>query len=432
MGIVKKKNNNKSLQKTDKKPLSPKTKLIIAIASFLSVVLVFGMVLGISVLIKNKNAVARYGTVRADRGVVSYLVSSAKRDFIADIARAHGISAVGQDTPEFWNETVLEGRPLSEHLTEYVEEFVRDVIAGAYLFDRYASLSRSERTAIKRGALEMLEAVAEGNESLFNKKTAEMGFDFSDVVAATELLFKYERARAKIYGSNGEVLSSGSYLNECDEYYSTYTHALFIFIRTDDEFELDENGNRVPGDDGNDKLLPLDPSETEKRLADVQSIMEAIDSFEDGTDAQMTPVYFDSMLKKYSYDYASDSKGYYFTDGGESGIYSKFTKDFYEGYPEVVEAALSMSKNSYKCIELEDSYCVIYKTENENYAYTYPAYSDFFEDFYVNASYYLYDASLDAAAPMVVLDEEKYNKIDPVLLPYNSVYRVRVELDGNS
>jgi hypothetical protein len=117
------------------------------------------------------------------------------------------------------------------------------------------------REEIDRQIEETLSYRAGGSKAEFNKKTEAMGFDFSDFCEAQEILYKAERAGVAIYGENGEVLASDSYLGLCNNYLKNhYSHVKLLFIRTRDDFAVDEDGNRIEGDEG-DELRDLTEAE---------------------------------------------------------------------------------------------------------------------------------------------------------------------------
>ena len=403
-----------------KRSANKRKPLIILISVFVGAVICFGAVFGIIAAVKNKRAVMKYGNIYLTEGVANYLAATNKTYFI----RRLGMEIT--DSPEFWDRDSGDGRTYGEILRADTEAYIKEVVAANYLFDRYSSLTSAEKSAIKKAASDRIDLIYDGDMDKFNEEASKMGFDYSDFVEGTKMLYKYEKARAAIYGQDGEVLSNGGYYSECDKYYEFYSHVKLLFIRTESEFVTDEDGNRIDGPDGKHQTEELSSAEKTKRLEDIAAIDAAIEALKSGGNMQMTPQMFDSYLEKYSYDYELSLGGYYFSP------YSSYT-DLYltqqEGLPsyaDIANAALEAELYEYVRIEHEDGICYLYKYDREQYAYAIDSYSEFFEDFYSLASYYLYYENLKAISGEVEV-REKFGRIDPVSLPYNTYIIASVE-----
>ena len=406
--------NNKTKVRAKVRPLR------VLIIVFLSLVLCFGAVFGIIAAVRNAKAVMKYGSVYLSEGVASYLAATYKTSFIK------GLGIDVYDSPEFWEREFRDGVSYGELLREETESYIRQVVAGTYLFDRYTSLTRDEKKAIKRAAEEKLDYLYNSDKNAFNESAGSMGFDYSDFEEATEMLYKYSRARSAIYGSEGEVLSSSAaYYGQCDRYYEKYSHVKLLFIRTETEYVTDENGNRVT-ENGKDKTEPLNSADRAQRLADISAIATAIEALKTGENMQMTPLLFDTYLEKYSYDDEFDKGGYYFApDSAYTALYLNNPEGITD-YKAIAKTALEMEEGEYAKVQYNDGICYIYKYEREERAYTISRYSEFFEDFYSLAADYLYYENLKVIASEVDVREKFYN-IDPALIPKNAYVIAKVE-----
>lgn len=404
-----------------KKSLDKKRLLIVLVSVFVGAVVLFGAVFGIIAAVRNARAAMKYRSTYLSAGVASYLASTYKTDFIK------GLGIEVTDTPDFWNSEYKDGISYADTLRQETERYIRNVVAGSYLFDRYATLTSYERAAIKNAAEERLDYLYNGDKNKFNSDTSMMGFDYSDFLDATEMLYKYGRARNAIYGDNGEVLTAAAYYRECDKYYKQYSHVKLLFIRTESEFVTDENGNRVT-ENGKDKTEPLNSFEKAERLGDIADIAAAIDALKSGENMQMTPLLFDTYLEKYSYDIEFDRGGYYFAPDSEYTSLFINNPDGIDDYKEIALTALSMEEGEYEKVQYGDGICYIYKYEREAGAYAFGRYSDFFSDFYSLAADYLYFENLNAISEEVEI-RDKFRAIDPVNLPYNTYITARVEVN---
>ncbi len=418
----------KSSQNNEIKSTRVRKIIPIVICSMLAAVLIFGAALGIATALREANSVVSYNGVTVDRGVASYLISTYKATYISSL-RASGVFVT--DAPFFW-EKVAEGysdTTYGDLLRRECERYVRSVAVCAYLFDRYSSLDGAAREWIDKNVEEVLDYKADGSVKKFNELSADMGFDYDDFRAATELLYKAERARSAIYGEGGVGLSSAAGSADCEKYLATYSRVRIIYIRLNDRFELDENGNRIT-EDGQDKKVALTDEERDARWADIAAIKASIAALKDNTDGQMSVEYFNSFYynsdgtSRYNDDPDNALGGYYFNES------SSFTGEFAEYYPEAVDTALSMQVGDFDVVGSYDkdgaleSVLVLYKCEVEPYAYAVSANDIFFGDFFNNASVYLFEKQLDSLVGDVNV-KDTYRDIDPTRLEKNIEFLIR-------
>ena len=400
--------------KNNKKKASlPKGKrlAIIAVSVFLGAVLLFGGVLGTLALVRAASAVVSYRGVTLDEGCVSYLSATYKTVFIRNHRIGERISESLWESPSDPDPSLTWG----ELLARSTESYIKGVAVKAYLFDRATRLTAIDRETIEDMRAEVLARA--GSVSEFNKQAEPMGFTYSDYKTAMELIYKANRAMAAIYGSDGSALSSESYYGVCNEYFAeSYTRVKILFIRTETDFKVDEDGNRIPGVDNKDELRELSESEKEKRRKDISDIRDAISALLSGGDGQMSPEYFDSFFGKYGYYPEYRESGFYFSP------YSSFTKEFVSsdsGLLPVFEAACDMSVGEYREVECDFGVCFVYKCENVGYAYLDGELEPFFSDFYLRAAEDMLATSVAELAVEVEISEDFYS-IDLAALPYNT------------
>ncbi len=406
--------------------------VIIIASALLLLVLIFGITVGGVVLVRDKRAVLKYGGTMADEGVVSYLVATYKKYYMASVGDA-------RDTEEYWSGEVGD-TTRGELLRVSTEEYVRSVMVGAYLFDRYTDLSDSERAAIDRATGEILDFRAGGDEGRFNELSAPMGFDFDDFCRATELIYKSEMAAAAIYGEGGAALgnlSDPAVLAQCNAYFAEYSRVKLIYIDTKEYIVKDSEGKLEIGDTGEYLTQYLTAAEILSRSADIAEIRRLIEGARTGVGEEMSPEYFRLMQDKYNITNAYNESGYYLSE--RSAFSEGFAEDTTEYMPDggykaalykmlaaAVESVSDMNEGEYLEIEGDFGVLFIYKCEKEESAYLYSGYGIFFHDFFSDAAGYLYENSVSTLSKDVDV-REKYYEIDPVKIPYNSSFIARIE-----
>lgn len=402
------------------KPLDTKKIIPIAIAVILAVVLLIGIVLGVITAVKELTAAVSYNGVTISEGVASYLAATFKQAYLRRL-NASGINAY--DGRAFWISENDEGKTYGELFLSECEAYIRSVAVSAYLFERNAGLTSTAREWIDRNVKEVLEYKADGNVAKFNEEAAKMGFTYQDFAVATELLYKAENAVAAIYGEDGSVLASPSNVYICEEFLKEYAAVKLIFIRLNDKFLLDDEGNRVT--EGNrDKLEDLSSSEKAERQEDIENIKAAIENLTTGADNQMSTVYFDSFYSKYNDDPENAALGYYFS------YTSDYSIDFSEMYREVVLASLELEVGGFDLVVVDedddgrnDVAVAIARINTTPYAYASSAYEAFFGDFYLDCASDHYEELLLELMPSVNL-KDGYKKIDVIALPANSKFKI--------
>lgn len=359
--------------------------LPIIICSFLALVLLFGAVMGTVMIVREVGAYVSYNGVTLDEGVTSYLASTFKASYKGDD---------------------LEGA---------LERYLRAIAVAVYLYDRNAALAESDREWINTNVGEILDYKAGNDKKQFNEAAAPMGFDYSDFKRATEIIYKAAHSKLAIYGEGGVKLASQSGISSLNEYFKEYSHVKILFVRLEDKFVLDEAGNRVRGEDGNDMTVLLTPDEKAKVEADVLEIAELIERVNSG-EAQFGTAEFDEYYKIYNDDPTNASGGYYFSKN------SAFTAEYREAYPNLVEKILTMETGELGSSTDGSTFCFIYKYENKALDYAAGATEHFFGDFYSDAADYLFDKALSELSKEVSV-KDKFYALDIDGLKKNSLFK---------
>lgn len=410
-----KEKQSKTAVKTEKKK---RNILIIICAVFLALLLIFGIAMAVITVVREANSVLSYGGIYVDRGVASYLAATYKNEYIniLDDMSVEGVS----DSSAFWASKAENGRTYGETLTEYVEESIRQVTVGSYIFDSITSFTSSEREYIDSGVNAALTALAGGRVDTFNRLSASMGFDFDDFKRGCEMMYKASVAKIALYGSAGSYLDSptehGFSYYELDEYFSTYSHVQLLYIRTQKDDKPNSN---------TEEIVELDDTAKAKRLADIEKIEELIEAYEaESGSERMSPEEFRSYQYKYNPTNNYISAGMYFSDA------SMFTAGFAEELgAELKDTILDMDEGSYARVDVmtEDygnTAIFVYKYESTPRAYLLSDLGEFFEDFSSDAADYLYAKRLASGAKDVNVKDEYYD-IDVVALPANGEFIVR-------
>ena len=372
--------------------------IIISVSVFIGLVLLFGIVLGTVSIIRTSSAAMSYRGATVSLPVANYLASVAKYNLMTSLA-SRGVEV--EDTPEFWASSPEgENTTYGLMLRSGTEEYIRRVLVGSYLFDKNTSLTKADKESIKNATAEILDYKAGNSKAQFNELTESMGFDYADFEKAAHLIYKYEMSQSVIFGFDGAALAGGGFAEECNEFFSTYTRAKLIFIRTRDHYAKNE-------ETGKDELIDY----TDGERAEIEAGIAEIDALI--TAKEMTESRFDAYLLSESEKDGMNVKGGYYL-----APTSHHTYNLSLAYPDVVKSALGMKEGEYARVDTEWGVCFIYKCEREAFAYALGTNSMFFADFYSDAADYLYDREI-AKYTKDVKVSDKFRSVDFVALPYN-------------
>ena len=290
-------------------------------------------------------------------------------------------------------------------------------MVAVYIYDRTTSLSKEEKRDIELAAWEKLDFLAEGDVEAFDAATEKYGFAYSDFEDICEIFYKAHSAGNAMFGSDGSKIATETEL--CKNYFAEYSRVKLLFIRTEKDFKLDENGNRVQ-ENGYDVFVDLTPEEKAIRLADLETLRNAISALENGGEYQMSPTMYENYLAKYkSGDDYKDRNGYYFHED------SYFTEEYRENVSkELIDTIFEMSVGEFKEVNIDHGYCIIYKYGFDPASAAYADKTDkngCFDDFYANLAEKTFDSVIDEYTDEVEFTE-KYDSFDFIKLPYNTDY----------
>lgn len=425
------------------KPTEPKKKknpVVIFAALVAAAALCVGLVLGIISLVGSLRAVMEYKGVRLDEKTASYLVSVYKTDHIKSL-KSSGI-AYAEDTDEFWSRENPDGSgTFGAGFERGAEAYLKEVVVGAYLYDKNAELGSKAEAKIEKNARSVLEYYyrTEGFDALFEADAKKMGYDYKSYIKAAVLLYKSSAAWSAIYGESG---SGASYFpTECNEYLNiAYSHVQLAFVRTKTTFKLDEDGNRVSSG-GSYELDDLSDAQEKERADDISSIKSMIENYYSGAagDTVLTAVTVEALAKKYKSDQSVSriEKGYYFSPNSEytasfieDGGFSLITDKVFELETDSRGHAFGWCELKLKSLNgTETVTCFIYKSAPEANAYASSELSDFFTDFYADAArYYLYPKEVRERSAEVKV-KDKFYEMNAVCIPQNNIHRIK-ELMG--
>lgn len=395
------KNKNGGASAATKKRIGNRI-LIISLCAFLLAVIIFAATLGIIAAIRQGSYIVSSGFIGLDDGVCSYLSSVYKAQYKGELSKKYNVS----DTEAFWNSKDEDGNVFGELLKEKTKAYIRAVVASSALFDKYTTLSSSDRQRIEKFEYEALYRF-DSSVSKYNEAMAKYGFDFSDFKYAAELLYKAESAEIKMFGDYGSVASS--FYSDCEEFYKKYSHVYLVFVREETTFVLDENGNRVVDENGFDKLRDLTEKERAERALRIEKLTAAANGINEGN---VNPERYFELMDEYDEgDRKSHADGYYFMKD------AAYTKEFSEAFPEVTAAVEELGVG--KCAEVDVSVgkCFIYKVEREKEAYVDTASDWCFSDFFPHIASVVYPRIYKEAADAVSFSE-LWDSFDPVKIPY--------------
>lgn len=414
-----------------------KNPLLIIVAVIVSLGILIGVALGVVSCVLSMNAVMEYEGVRLDKKVASYLSSTYKSTYLAYL-RASGVTHA-EDNAEFWQSRTPSGSTYGEDFEKSAEQYLRQIVVGVYLYDRYADMTDTVKDAVRQNASRVAEYYykTEGYEALFEKDAAAMGYDYDAFEKAALMLYKYRMSQSAVWGNDGAGVAE--HISECDEYLAlAYTHVEFLFIRSRTTFELGEDGSRLKNADGTYVKRLLTEDEMAERGRTVEMLRALIDSYYEGasSDAErISPDVISTVAKEYMSDQSVDriEKGYYFSASSEYSESFSVDPQLKRVKDEALALELDVSGNGYAYLTLDLSdengnsepvECIMYKSPVAAHAYADADLADFFTDFYSDAAGYVHTKALGALAADVKVKDAFY-ELGVALIPYNDKHVIR-------
>lgn len=408
---VQKKNVKPPSQVGAKEKGRPKNKLVIIIAALVAAVLIFGIVMLVVGIIRDRDVAMEYEGVYVKRGEAAYLAATFKSSFINTYRL--------RDTPEAWASEYSEGVSWGDVLKQKTEEYIRQITFGARLFDSIATMSQENVKLIEDQLLAMLD-VQRISKDYLDALSETNGFDFEDMKNASVLLYKNYLAKRLLFGDEGTSLEQGFYSEEGyyrDEvkafFASEYRYVKIAYIRLNEEIVFDDSGNFNPLQSGRLETRELTDAERAERdalVAELESLINA------GT---LTEAKIDEVIGAYNENYDYAKSGYYFSGASEAAVEyrEKISSD-------VINKIFVMQEGETALVRGQGMVCVIYRgAHTSDVAFADLAYDDFFGDFYSDAATYIYGALLVEGMPEVVV-KDAYFEIDVEALKPNTDYKL--------
>lgn len=437
--MSKKENKTKTDKKIKMDAKATKRLVIVLVSILLGIAVIFTSVVGIVNAVRRRSYLISYENTGVDAGVASYLASMYKNTLLRQLASSGNVNA--SDTETFWNSQYYGNTTWGDMLRYYTENYIKQIVAANAIFDMKTKLTDADKKELALATREILSYRAGGSVEKFNADVAEMGFDYDDFKKATEMLYKADYAFVNIFGENGSKISSDT--EYCDEFFTNYVRAKIIFIRTENTFVYDAEGNRVKDEEtGYDKLCELTEEQKAERMEYIARLEECVKGINDGSvDVSQFDILASEISEKFKEGGESlINSGYYFKNGSVST--SNFTAMI--GSDKIVNTVYSLDVGYSASVDLtkmnegeaelqsEDEEnanafvgkCYILRVENESSAYLDTSASGFFEDFYLLASKTLYQTMLNEYSELVKVGE-KWSLLDLVKIPKNSDYIAR-------
>ncbi len=407
--------------------------IIIFVSAFLAAALLFGIIFGSVLIARNASYAVKLKSVGMTEGVLNYFVTELKYEYIKKL-RDSKIDVT--DTEAFWASKYVSAElsksTHGDYLKLYVEDKVKSILAANLIFDKYSKLTADDKNNIAITVDEILTYRAGGSKEQFNEDTEQYGFDYNDFKKGIEMIYKANVAASRVFGKTGDNVRS--FPEFCDEFfmgsedYEGYSRFKIVFVRTEDTFEVDKNGNRVKDDKGNDKLRPLTDEEKAERNNYISLLESCIKGFEDKT---VDPDLFDDTAQrvyKYNDNITEEYIDYYLHKSSE------FVAGFSEKFSEVIDAAFGLSVGKVTSVEYGSSdsdeeggsfvgRVYIYRVETDEGAYEKTDKAGFFSDFNVLAASALYTRWAGDYAEETEL-RSKWEEIDIIAHKCTSDYGV--------
>jgi len=317
-----------------KNPRHPARKWVL-----LSLCLVLAVAIALALILPTAlrgKVILSYKSDRMREGVFSFLYSYYRyRIPASDYYKSLGV----KDTAAFWDRLRSNGETEGEYYGKIALRLVEETLVAAALYDSCATMTASQRTAVKEAeeAVLLYSYKGGGSKEAFNEKAAPMGFDWQDFCDGTLLLWKAEHARTALYGASG----SGIGEEDADRYLRENYYALkLIFVRTENTFVIDAaTGAPVVGDDGRYETRSLTEKEREEAEAHLAAVRAGL------ADGLTDEAAFDALYLEHSDNTAGKgiSELHYLTRTGADAT-SAYTAAFAADFPALVEAAEEMTE----------------------------------------------------------------------------------------
>ncbi len=380
--------------------------LKIALIAVLSLSVVFVSVFGIVFAVRRKNAFAYYESTSIDEGVYRYICYEMQ----TNIVRQTILNEL------YYPETLSEleelptddGGTYADLYRDMIKTRVETLLVCARLFDYYGYEVDEEVIEETISSYVTYKSTG-GTEKSTEEALAPLGITLKDLKKVATLYYKEQNVEKELYGQNGEKLKNNAdTAADCADFCAENYHGVkLLFIRTENRFATDENGNV----DTTADPVGLTTDERVERETAIKNLDAAIAG---GT---LTA----EMMNGYAADFKNDGNvtdAYYFYEN------ASYTKEMKEGLPDVITASLEVKPGEARKTAYKDSdgdfvgYCYIFGLVTPNDAYATASNTACFSDFYALCADALFTEALQTLMPDVVFTE-KCRAFDVFSVPYD-------------
>ncbi len=327
---------------------------------------------------KKEPAAFEYDGVAVSERMYGYWLSHYKYVFLHTYEGA-------EDTDDFWNSELSDGRRAEEVLSELADENIKRYVAGAWLFDYTGlRLTAEQKKEVRTGIDDICEMSFDGDEDAFDMYLSSLGIDKDVLYDAYIMDLKVNTLREYLYGVSGIIDVPDSdrmaYLKE------KYVRIEHIYINDEYKWATDENGDYVTGEDGKTVKLEL----TEEEAAEEKAKADAVrDGIKEGKD-------FRDLWELYTEDRLYPD-GYYLLPD------TPFIK-------EVVDAAFDLEIGETAELHTEYGTHFIKRYEMDGTPWDDEGSKDFFEDFEDDMRAYLFTVMLGETVEKIEENKEITDK----------------------
>ncbi len=230
--------------------------VLIAVISLFSVLTGCGVIKG--------DTVMELGGYKITEAMYTYWMARYKAIFLSNYNN-------GKDTEEFWNSTTEDGITYEQFITQYINNFAREVLISMKLFDDYNLSFTSEEKDMISDYIKGLNT-AYGSKAEFNDYLAGYGLNSKTLETIYYAEQKIDKVREALFSDGGVF---GVTNEDREKYYEeNYYCAEWIYIYRNMKLKTDENGGYITDSNGMYETEPLtdeEKAEKEKKIEELKN-----------------------------------------------------------------------------------------------------------------------------------------------------------------
>lgn len=305
--------------------MKKKTKVVVIL---LSCLLLIGLIAGgVSIAVSLSRRVLTFRGMTIDRGVYAYWTLRYRQEY-------RRLWGGGQpDTDAFWQSEAQGGGTHADAARAYIDRAIGDTVIAAWLFDEAGgTLTDGQVAQVEARISEATGGDRFGDGTTYEAHAKAWGFTVRDVRIA--LLYEQKAYR---YLTTGTVDDA-----ELDAFVASHdTPVAVLYIGTETRILTDaETGKPLTDDDGAWRTRPLTDEERKKQNETVARIAEILTAgVNSGLSYAEREETFRSLIRSYNENPATLTTGDYWFAAGSS-----FTSAYAGDYPDVTQAALSLTR----------------------------------------------------------------------------------------